>query len=171
MENKNINKENNNNQSQNQIDLNQSSNTKDILEKVKENLYNAMCFYWDDLPEDYKISTLLDPRIKSVNEEVEKDDEILCQKYDEYQYHLQSPIESRPVSPTQSEYSTITSSLVLSSSAVGVVDDEVSAPCVGQGNPFFLSTVHGCPGYFLPYIFLYFYFYKSTMDTMDTMDI
>ena len=57
------------------------------------------------------------------------------------------------------------------SSTVGVVDDEVSAPCVGQGNPFFLSTVHGCPGYFLPYIFLYFYFYKSTMDTMDTMDI
>ena len=109
LENENINKENNNNQSQNQIDLNQSLNTKDILEKVKENLYNAMCFYWDDLPEDYKISTLLDPRIKSVNEEVEKDDEILRQKYDEYQYHLQSPIESRPVSPTQSEYSTITS--------------------------------------------------------------
>ena len=41
------------------------------------------------------------------------------------------------------------------SSAVGVVDDEVSAPCVGQGNPFFLSTVHGCPGYFLPYFFIF----------------
>ena len=53
-------------------------NTEDILEKVKENLYNAICFYWNDLLENYKISTLLDPRIKFVNKEVKKDDKILC---------------------------------------------------------------------------------------------
>jgi hypothetical protein len=109
LENENINRENNGNQRRNQIDLNQPLNTNNMLDRVKKNLYDVMCFYWGHLPNDYKISTLLDPRIKRVNEEIEKDEEILRQKYDDYQYHLQTPSESRPVSPTQSEYSTIAS--------------------------------------------------------------
>ena len=33
-----------------------------------------------------------------------------------------------------------------------------SPPHVGQGNPLFLSTVHSCLGYFLPYFFYIFTF-------------
>lgn len=108
LENEDINNENTNNQrnSNRIINLDQPLNTEGMLDKVKKNLYDAMCFYWEFLPEDYKISTLLDPRIKRVNDDIENDEEILRQKYDAYQNHLPVPTESRPVSPTLSEYST-----------------------------------------------------------------
>lgn len=99
LENEDINEENSQ-KKQNRIDLNKSLNTNGILEKVKKNLYDAMCFYWQFLSEDYMISTLLDPRIKHVNDE---DEEMLRQKYEDYQDQLQTPLESRPVSPTPSE--------------------------------------------------------------------
>ncbi|GES77744.1 zinc finger BED domain-containing protein 1-like [Rhizophagus clarus] len=98
-------KNNNNQKKQNQIDLNQSLNTKDMLDKVKKNLYNAMYFYWQFLSEYYMISTILDPRIKCVNDELEKDEELLRQKYEHYyQDQLQTPIKSRSVSPISLEH-------------------------------------------------------------------
>jgi hypothetical protein len=88
------------------IDLNQPLDTKDKLDDVKKSLYGAMCYYWSFLPEDYLISTILDPRVKHMNEEGEE--EILRKKYEEYkESYLPTPIESRSSSPTPSEMSTI----------------------------------------------------------------
>src|SRR6266480_3684595 len=72
------NKQDNNSKKKN-IDLNQPLETKDKLDEVKKNLYSAMCYYWNFLPEDYLISTILDPRVKHMNEEGEE--EILQNKY------------------------------------------------------------------------------------------
>ncbi|GBC10069.1 hypothetical protein RclHR1_09310004 [Rhizophagus clarus] len=56
LENDNI--ENNNNQTRkDKIDLDKPLETKDFLDKVKKDLYNAMCLYWDVLSEDYILST------------------------------------------------------------------------------------------------------------------
>ena len=102
-ENNEIDQNNHNQNKQNRINLNQPLNTKDMLDQVKKNLYDAMCFYWQFLSEDYMLSAILDPRIKRVNDELEKDEELLRQKYEYYQDQLQTPAESRPVSPTLSE--------------------------------------------------------------------
>jgi len=66
------NKQDNNSKKKN-IDLNQPLETKDKLDEVKKNLYSAMCYYWNFLPEDYLISTILDPRVKHMNEEGEEE--------------------------------------------------------------------------------------------------
>ncbi|GBB91768.1 hypothetical protein RclHR1_19140002 [Rhizophagus clarus] len=64
-----------------------------------------MYFYWQFLSEYYMISTILDPRIKCVNDELEKDEELLRQKYEHYyQDQLQTPIKSRSVSPISLEH-------------------------------------------------------------------
>ncbi len=95
-----------NQENQNQIDLNQPFDTKDVLDKVKKNLYDAMCFYWRFLPEDYLLSTILDPRIKNLNEKV-VEEEMLRKKYDEYKEdYSPTPIVSRASSPTLFETST-----------------------------------------------------------------
>lgn len=39
-----------------------------MLDKVKKNLYDAMCYDWESSPKELMISTFLDPRIKRVNE-------------------------------------------------------------------------------------------------------
>lgn len=102
-----INRNNDNNQeNQNQIDLNQPFDTKNVLDKVKKNLYDAMCFYWRFLPEDYLLSTILDPRIKNLNDKVEEE-EMLRKKYDECKENYSpTPIVSRASSPTLFETST-----------------------------------------------------------------
>jgi len=65
-----------------------------------------MCFYWQFLPEDYLLSTILDPRVKFIYNKDEE--EILRKKYEEYrEIYLPTPIESRASSPTPSETSTI----------------------------------------------------------------
>lgn len=102
--------ENNNNQTENnKIDLDKPLETKDLLNKVKKDLYNAMCFYWKDLSEDFLISTILDPRIKLMdNNNITEAKEILHKKYEEYkENYLPTPIESRSSSPTPSESSII----------------------------------------------------------------
>jgi len=98
--------ENNNNQrKKDKIDLDKPLETKDLLEKVRKDLYNAMCFYWEVVSEDYLLSTILDPRIKSMNDKV-KAEEILCKKYEEFkENNLPTPNESRASSPTPSESS------------------------------------------------------------------
>ena len=96
----------NNNQRRNKIDLNKPLETKDILEKVKKNLYNAICVYWKFVPEDYLISTILDPRVKYIDDKT-SEEEILREKYEEYkENYIPTPVESRPTSPTLSETST-----------------------------------------------------------------
>jgi len=76
--------ENNNNQTEkNKIDLDKPLKTKDLLDKVKKDLYNVMCFYWEVLSEDYLLSTLLDPRTKLMDNSTENK-EILYKKYEEY---------------------------------------------------------------------------------------
>ena len=56
--------------------------------------------YWPTLPEDYLLSTILDPRIKLMNDEG-NGEEILRKKYEEFQENfLPTPIESRAASPT-----------------------------------------------------------------------
>jgi len=100
-ENNNI--ENNNNQTN--INLDKPLETKELLDKVKKDLYNAICFYWKVLPEDYLLSTILDPRIKSMGNKIEEE-EILCKNYEEFkENYLPTPIESRAPSPTPSETS------------------------------------------------------------------
>ena len=93
------------NQKKNKFDLNKPLETQNKLDEVKKNLYNAMCFYWEFLPEEYLISTILDPRIKCMNEEDENEaEEILRKKYDEYkENYLPTPIESRSTSPIPTE--------------------------------------------------------------------
>lgn len=100
--------ENNNNQTKNnKFNLDKPLETKDLLDKVRKDLYNAMCFYWKVLSEDYLISTILDPRIKSMNNKTEEE-EILHKKYEEYkENYLPTPNESRSSSPTPSESSII----------------------------------------------------------------
>ena len=108
--------ENNNNQTTNdKIDLDKPLETKDLLNKVRKDLYNAMCLYWDVLSEDYILSTILDPRIKFMNNK-EEEEEILHKKYEEYKEKylptpvespIESPIESRTSSPTPSESSSV----------------------------------------------------------------
>ena len=94
-----------NNQKNQKIDLNKPLETKDILDKVKKDLYNAMCFYWKFSSNDQLLSTILDPRIKFMSDKV-KEEEILYQQYEEYkENYLQTPIESRASSPTPSEIS------------------------------------------------------------------
>jgi hypothetical protein len=104
LENNNI--ENNNNQTKkDNINLDKPLETKDLLDKVRKDLYNAMCFYWKVLPEDYLLSTILDPRIKSMNNQIEEE-EILRKKYEKYkENYLPTPNESRASSPTPSETS------------------------------------------------------------------
>ena len=46
--------------------IDQSFDIKNVLDKVKKNLYNVMCYYWRFLPEDYLLSTILDPRVKHI---------------------------------------------------------------------------------------------------------
>jgi hypothetical protein len=93
------------NQKKNKFDLNKPLETQNKLDEVKKNLYNAMCFYWEFLPEEYLISTILDPRIKCMNEEDENEaEEMLRRKYEEYKDdYLPTPIESRSASPTPIE--------------------------------------------------------------------
>ena len=101
------NKKDDNQKKKNTIDLNQPLETKDKLDDVKKNLYHAMLHYWNVFPEDYLISTILDPRVKHMNEEGEE--EILRKKYEEYEEnYLPTPIESRSSSPIPSETSAIT---------------------------------------------------------------
>ncbi len=93
----------NNQKAHDKIDLNQLFNTKDILDKVKENLYNAMYYYWRFMPEDYLLSTILDPRVKHIYNK-EEEEEILCNKYNKYkEEYLPTPIESRTSFPILSE--------------------------------------------------------------------
>ena len=100
------NKQDNNSKKKN-IDLNQPLETKDKLDEVKKNLYSTMCYYWNFLPEDYLISTILDPRVKHMNEEGEE--EILRNKYEEYkENYLPTPIESQFSFSTPFETSAIT---------------------------------------------------------------
>lgn len=101
----NNNQDNNNQRIQDKINLNQPFDTKDVLDNVKKNLYDAICFYWRFLPEDYLLSTILDPRVKHMYNK-EEEEEILRKKYDEYkENYLPTPIESRASSPTPSEMS------------------------------------------------------------------
>src|SRR5439155_17918916 len=66
-----------------------------------------MCYYWNFLPEDYLISTILDPRVKHMNEEGEE--EILQNKYEEYkENYLPTSIESQFSFLTPFETSAIT---------------------------------------------------------------
>ena len=96
--------DNNNQRIQDKINLNQPFDTKDVLDNVKKNLYDAICFYWRFLPEDYLLSTILDPRVKHMYNKEEE--EILRKKYDEYkENYLPTPIESRASSPAPSEMS------------------------------------------------------------------
>src|SRR5207248_4159240 len=100
--------ENNNNQTKkDKFDLDKPLETKDLLSKVRKDFYNTMYFYWQVLSEDYLISTILDPRIKSMNNKA-KEEEILRRKYEEYkENYLPTPNESRSSSPTRSESSII----------------------------------------------------------------
>ena len=94
-----------NSQRKNKFDLNKPLETRNKLDEVKKNLYTAICHYWQFLPEDYIISTILDPRIKCMNEEDEHEaEEILRKKYEKYsENYLPSPNESRSSSPTPIE--------------------------------------------------------------------
>ena len=98
--------ENNNNQTEkNKIDLDKPLETKDLLDKVKKDLYNAMCFYWEVLSKDYLLSTLLDSRTKLMDNSAENK-EILYKKYEEYkESYLLTPNESRAPSPIPSDSS------------------------------------------------------------------
>jgi len=97
----------NNNQTRNKIDLNKPFETKDILDEVKKNLYNSMCYYWNCTTDNNLLSTILDPRVKSMGNKV-KEEELLHKYYEEYQVdYLPTPVESRTASPTPSEASTI----------------------------------------------------------------
>jgi hypothetical protein len=88
----------NNNQAQNKIDLNRPFETKDALDKVKKNLYNAMCYYWNFTSDENLLSTILDPRIKSIGKKAEEE-EILHKYYEEYQEnYLLTPIISLTIS-------------------------------------------------------------------------
>lgn len=104
----NIIENNNNHAEKNRIDLDKPlEKTEELLDKVKKDLYDAICFYWEVLSEDYLLSTILDPRIKLMDKNTEKK-EILRKKYDEYkETYLPTPNESRSSSPTPSESSVI----------------------------------------------------------------
>lgn len=93
------------NQRKNNIDLDKPLETEDKLDEVKQKLYHAISFYWQFLLDDYLLSTVLDPRIKCMNEEDENEaEEILRKKYEEYkENYLPTPIESRSSSPIPSE--------------------------------------------------------------------
>jgi hypothetical protein len=96
----------NNNRIQNKINLDKPFETKDVLNEVKNNLYNAICHYWQNISDDNLLATILDPRVKSMGSK-EKEEEILRKYYEEYQEnYLPTPIESRTASPTPSELST-----------------------------------------------------------------
>src|SRR5437764_8687305 len=98
----------NNPKKKDKIDLNKPLETKDALEKVKKDLYDALCFYWNFFSDDYLLSTILDQRIKSMCNKVEEE-EILHKKYEEYrENYLPTPIESRASSPTPSEHQKLT---------------------------------------------------------------
>lgn len=104
-------KNNNNKTNKNKIDIDKPLETRGKLDEVKKNLYNAMCYYWKDLSDDYLLSTILDPRIKSMGDK-EKEVEILYKKYEEYEEnYLPTPNESRAPSPTPSEASIISSTI------------------------------------------------------------
>src|SRR5581483_4165719 len=47
-----------NNKIQSKIDLNKAFETKDVLNEVKKNLYNAMCHYWNFISDDILLSTI-----------------------------------------------------------------------------------------------------------------
>lgn len=102
---------NNDQINKNKINLDKPLETKDVLNQVKRDLYNAMCFYWKFLSDDCLLSTILDPRIKSMGNKV-KEEEILRQKYEEYkEAYLPTPNESRSTSPTRSETSIISNTI------------------------------------------------------------
>jgi len=66
--------ENNNNQTKkDKFNLDKPLETKDLLDKVRKDLYNAMCFYWEVLSEEYLISTILNSRIKSMNNKAKEE--------------------------------------------------------------------------------------------------
>src|SRR6266542_4050809 len=44
---------NNNKKRKNKIDLNKLLETKNMLDKVKKQLYQSICFYWKFLPKDF----------------------------------------------------------------------------------------------------------------------
>src|SRR4051794_6731450 len=75
LENHDVENNNNNNQTKkDNINLDKPLETKELLDKVRKDLYNAMCYYWKILPEDYLVSTILDPKIKSMgNKIIEKE--------------------------------------------------------------------------------------------------
>ena len=64
--------EQNNNQTQKKIDLNRPFDTKDVLDKVKKNLYDAMCHYWNFTSDNNLLSTILDSRIKSMGKKAKE---------------------------------------------------------------------------------------------------
>jgi hypothetical protein len=98
---------NNNNQTQNKINLNRPFETKDVLDNVKKNLYNAVCHYWNFTSDDNLLSTILDPRIKSMGKK-DEEEEMLHRYYEIYQEnYLPTPVESRAASPTLFETNTI----------------------------------------------------------------
>ena len=100
------NEENNNQKRKSKLIWTNHFETKDMLDKVKKCLHDAICFYWKFLPEDFLISTILDPRVKYMDNEIEEE-EILRKKYEEYQEnYIQSPIESWATSPIPSGTST-----------------------------------------------------------------
>jgi hypothetical protein len=96
-------KNNNQTQIRNKIDLNKPFETKDALDKIKQNLYNAICHYWNFTSDNSLLSTILDPRVKSIGKKIEEE-EILYKYYEEYQENylptpIESPIESHSTSP------------------------------------------------------------------------
>lgn len=75
--------ETNNNNNNPNIDLNRPFETENALDKVKKHLYSAMCHYWNFISDDILLSTILDPRIKSIGEKTENE-KILRKYYEEY---------------------------------------------------------------------------------------
>jgi hypothetical protein len=64
-----------------------------------------MCHYWNYTSDDSLLSTILDPRVKSMGKKTEEE-EILYKYYEKYQEnYLPTPIESRSTSPIQPETS------------------------------------------------------------------
>ena len=63
----NSNNEKDTNGRQKNVDLNRPMRTSGILEKVKNTLYQAMLFYWENDHEISYLPSILDPRIKKLD--------------------------------------------------------------------------------------------------------